>query len=180
MSEERQGAGGEVPRPADGRFEMLLSWSGLLVLVPVVVLLLAALGAFVYGAALFVRSLVDVVQHPFPVGNRIGLFLLVVDLFLIGATMLIASVGFYELFIGRVGTAGRDRRLPDWLVMRDLNDLKVRVIGMIVLVASVSFVEVVVDASRGAEVLETGAGTAVVVLALTAFVRFAGQGHGER
>ena len=36
-------------------------------------------------------------------------------------------------------------RLPGWLRMNDLNDLKARVISMIILVAAVTFVDVVVE-----------------------------------
>ena len=149
----------------------------MLIVIPVVVLLLASLGGFVYGAVVFVQSLRDVVRHPIPVGNKIGLFLLVVDLFLVGATLLIAAVGLYELFISRI-ESGSARRMPEWLEMHDLNDLKARVIAMIVLVASVSFAQAVVDFDSGREILELGGGIGIVVGALTIFVRFGS--HGER
>jgi uncharacterized membrane protein YqhA len=129
--------------PGSG-FERSLMLSRSLALIPVVVLTLAGAGAFVYGAALFVHSAAEIIVHPFPVGNKIGLFLLVVDLFLVGATMLIAAIGFYELFISRI-SAGRQHDLPDWLVMHDLDELKARVVSMLVLVAAASFVNVVVD-----------------------------------
>src|SRR5450755_1181808 len=95
------------PDPVPARWpgpglERSLVLSRSLVLIPVVVLTLAGAGAFVYGAALFVHSAAEIIGHPFPVGNKIGLFLLVVDLFLVGATMLIAAIGFYELFISHV------------------------------------------------------------------------------
>ncbi|HET6874675.1 MAG TPA: YqhA family protein [Acidimicrobiales bacterium] len=160
-------------------FEWGLALSRGLVVVPVVVLVLSALGAFAYGTDLFVNSVGDVIGHPLPVGNNIGLFLLVVDLFLIGATLLIAAVGFYELFISRVDLGTGVSRMPAWLEMRDLNDLKGRVIAMLVLVAAVSFVEVVVDFRNGLEVLELGAGVALVIGALTAFLRLSSQGRGE-
>lgn len=152
-----------------GWVERGLAASPWLVLIAVVVLVLAALGAFVYGADVFFGNIGEVVKRPLPVGSRIGLFLLVIDLFLVGATLLIGALGFYELFIGRHGPWG----LPRWLQMRDLNDLKARVIAMVVLVAAVSFVEVVVDIpTAGMEVLEVGGGVGFVVLALTVFLRF--------
>jgi uncharacterized membrane protein YqhA len=60
--------------------------------------------------------------------------------------------------------------------MRDLNDLKGRIIGMIVLVVSVSFVEVVVDAPSGRQALDLGAGIALVIVALSIFLRLGGHG----
>ena len=158
--------------------EAALALSRLLAIIPVVVLVVAALGAFVYGTVEFIHGVQGVATQPFPVGNRIGLFLLVIDLFLVGATLLIAGIGFYELFIGRIRPRGFVR-LPSWLEMHDLNDLKARVIAMIVLVAAVSFIEPLVDSNSSVQVLEYGGAVAVVIVALTVFLRFGGHG-GER
>ncbi|MGA2306383.1 MAG: YqhA family protein [Acidimicrobiales bacterium] len=155
--------------------ERFLAWSLRLAYIPLAVLLLAGLGAFVYGTALFVHSVGHVVDHPFPIRHQIGLFLEVIDLFLIGATLLISAVGFYELFIREIHRDG-STRIPTWLHMRDLNDLKSRVIAMIVLVVSVSFVELVVDSPSGQQVLDLGGGIAAVVVALTVFLRLGGHG----
>jgi uncharacterized membrane protein YqhA len=161
----------------DNGIERVLAESLRLVYIPVVVLLLAGLGAFVYGTAFFVHSVRYVVDHPFPVGKQIGLFLKDIDLFLIGATLLISAVGFYELFVREI-RLGPTTRVPEWLQMGDLNDLKGRVIGMIVLVASVTFVEVIVDAPTGRQALQLGIGIASVIVALTIFQRFSGHGNG--
>jgi uncharacterized membrane protein YqhA len=164
---------GSVP-PLEAGAERVLVGSLRLAFIPVVILLLAALGAFVYGTAVFIESSRMVVEHPFPVGHQIGLFLLDIDLFLIGATLLIAAVGFYELFI-RETHVGRVARLPGWLEMSDLNDLKGRVIAMIIMVLAVSFVEVAVDEPGGLQALELGGGVAVVIVALTAFIWVTGH-----
>jgi uncharacterized membrane protein YqhA len=164
-------------RPVDIKLERILAGSLRLAYIPIVVLLLAALGAFVYGTYIFVHSVRQITDHPIPVGHQIGEFLLDVDLFLIGATLLISAVGFYELFVREI-KFGKETRIPAWLEMRDLNDLKGRIIAMIVLVLSVSFAEVVVDAYSGRHALELGSGIALVIGALTVFVRFGG-GHGN-
>ena len=165
-TEGREGA----PVPWADRIERGLAGSLRLALVPVAVLLLAGLGAFVYGSVVFVDSIRHIVHDTFPVGHQIGLFLVVVDLFLIGATLLISAVGFYELFIREIHDE-RARDIPAWLQMRDLNDLKARVIAMIILVVSVTFAEVVVDSPSGRHVLDFGAGIALVVVSLTIFLR---------
>jgi uncharacterized membrane protein YqhA len=140
------------------------------------VLLLAGLGAFAYGTFLFVHSVRVIVDHPYPVGHHVGLFLLDIDLFLIGATMLISAVGFYELFIQEI-RQGSATPVPTWLQMADLNDLKGRVIAMVVLVASVSFVEVVVDAPSGRQALQLGIGIASVIVALSLFLYLGSRGE---
>jgi uncharacterized protein (TIGR00645 family) len=171
------------PDPPPGRLrwdngiERVLAGSLRLAYIPVVVLLLAGLGAFVYGTVFFVHAVRQIVDHPFPVGHQIGLFLKDIDLFLIGATLLISAVGFYELFVQEI-RLDHTTRVPQWLQMRDLNDLKGRVIAMIVLVASVTFVEVIVDAPTGHQALQLGIGIASVIVALTIFLRFSGHGNG--
>jgi uncharacterized membrane protein YqhA len=62
--------------------------------------------------------------------------------------------------------------LPGWLRMHDLNDLKARVISMIILVAAVTFVDVAVESKGELNTLYLGAAVAVVIAALTAFLRF--------
>jgi uncharacterized membrane protein YqhA len=170
-----------APEPAtrhgasrDDDVERLLAWSLRLAYIPVAVLLLAGLGAFVYGTALFISSVGHVADHPFPIRHQIGLFLEDIDLFLIGATLLISAVGFYELFIREIHRDG-STRIPTWLEMRDLNDLKARVIAMIVLVVSITFVEVVVDSPSGQHALDLGGGIAAVIVALTIFLRLGGH-----
>lgn len=153
-------------------FERGLHLSRALVLVPVVVLVIAAGAAFVYGAGLFIWALVEVIPHPYPVGHRIGLFLLIVDLFLVGATLLIAGIGLYELFISRVDVPGARSGMPRWLVMNDLNDLKARVVSMLILVAAVSFVDFIENFGGGVDILYLGGAIALVIAALTAFLRW--------
>ncbi len=159
-------------------FEIGLAAARIFVVVPVIVLVASALGAFAYGTDVFVQSIRHIVDRPFPVRSNIGLFLVVIDLFLIGATLLIAAIGFYELFVSRIDVRGSLTKIPGWLEMRDVNDLKARVIAMIVLVSAVSFVEVLVDnSSSGLRVLELGAAVAFTIGALTAFLRLSGRSH---
>ena len=100
MQSEPEGeeAGGESKgnvSPGNIGLERVLATSLRLAYIPVTVLLLAALGAFVYGTYFFIHSVRAIVDRPVPVGHQIGLFLVDVDLFLIGATLLISAVGFY-------------------------------------------------------------------------------------
>jgi uncharacterized membrane protein YqhA len=175
---ERADPNAESARPAGplgAGVERSLAASLYLAIIPVAILVLAALGAFVYGAAVFVHSVMDIARHPFPVGNQVGLFLLDIDLFLIGGTLLISAVGFYELFIREIRVDG-GTRIPAWLEMRDLNDLKGRVIAMIIMVLAVGFVELALDSHNGLQVLEIGGGVALVIVALTAFLRLTVHG----
>ncbi|HWF82273.1 MAG TPA: YqhA family protein [Streptosporangiaceae bacterium] len=154
------------------RFERLLAWSRLLALIPVIFLLLDAAGSFVYGADILVRTADGDIGEPARIGGRLGIFLIVADTFLVGATLMIAAFGFYELFVLRKDRARHTHWLPDWLQMRDLEDLKARVVSMLILVAAITFVDIAVESHDERGVLFLGLGMAVVIIALTAFLRF--------
>jgi uncharacterized membrane protein YqhA len=166
-----------TPSAIERGFNEGISITRVLMTVPVVVLVLSALSAFAYGTDVFVQAFREVVHHPLPVTDKVSYFLVIIDLFLIGATLLIAAIGLYELFV----RGGQPRRpgspLPQWLEMRDLNDLKARVVAMAVLLSATTFIEVLVDeAATGTYVLEVGGAVAVVIVALTLFLRY-GERH---
>ncbi len=91
-------------RPVQRGFERLLTLSRLLVLIPVVFLLLDAAGSFIYGTDILVRTATGVFGEPAHVGGRLGLFQIVMDTFLVGATLMIAAFGFYELLYSKAMT----------------------------------------------------------------------------
>jgi uncharacterized membrane protein YqhA len=169
------GAGGPVQRD----FERGLSLARLTVLLPVVVLVLSGVGAYVYGTAMAVHSVGDIADHPFYEHN-LRLFLIEIDLFLIGATLIIAAIGLYELFVARIDPVNSRRPMPDWLVMNDLNDLKARVISMIVLVSAVSFADVLLEFGNDTlKVLYLAAAVGIFIVALTLYLRFGSDNGGD-
>jgi uncharacterized membrane protein YqhA len=169
---------GRARRRLSAGAERTLTGSLWLALLPVAFLMLSALGSFVYGVVVLFNTVDQVARHPFPAAHHIGSLLLEFDLFLIGSTALISAIGFYELFIGDIRRDGRDV-LPGWLAMHDLNELKSRVVSMIVLVLAVTFVEQLVGSAAGLQILEVGAGVAVVILGLTAFQRWGTHTRGN-
>jgi uncharacterized membrane protein YqhA len=70
--------------------------------------------------------------------------------------------------------------MPDWLVMNDLNDLKARVISMIILVVAVTFTDVLLEFPRNElELLYLAVGVAVFILALTIYLKFGSDNGGD-
>lgn len=160
-------------------FERGLSLAQLTVVLPVVVLALSGVGAYVYGAVYAVHSVADIADQPWAAHN-LRLFLTEIDLFLIGATLLIAAIGLYELFVARIDPASARRSLPAWLEMNDLNDLKARVIAMIILVVAVTFTDVLLEFDKATlDVLYLAAGVALFILALTIYLRFSSSQNGN-
>jgi uncharacterized membrane protein YqhA len=165
----------DVPR-IQQRFERLLARSRLLILLPVIMLLIIAAGTFVYGAVIFFASITGYLHDPARVGGKLSHFLIVEDLFLVGVTLMISAFGFYGLFVIRGERREAQYWLPQWLRMRDLEDLKARVVSMVILVAAMTFVDVVVEFQGDLEVFYLGIGVSLVIVALTAFLRFGRQG----
>jgi uncharacterized membrane protein YqhA len=179
MADAPGGDGGDRQRRLEDRFERVLSLSRIMVIIPVIVLLLSSLASFAYGTDVFVRSVPGIVEDSHLTSRNLGFLLLLTDLFLVGATLMISAFGLYELFISRIEGGPPGMRLPKWLRMNDLNDLKARVISMIILVAGVSFVDVVVEFKNELDTFYLGAGVAVVIVALTAFLRFGRPESGD-
>jgi uncharacterized membrane protein YqhA len=165
--------------PPLGRgFAWTILTARLLVLFPVVVLVLSGLAAFIYGGAYFLYAVVHVSEHPFPVKDNLGVFLIDLDLFLIGATLLLIAVGFYGLALSG-GSDDRRGDVPEWLDVRNLDDMKTRIMSMLTLIAVTSFVDVVVDFHGGRDILYLGVAIALVIVAITAFLRFAVAARGR-
>lgn len=84
----------------------------------------------------------------------------VIDLFLLGTVLYIVALGLYELFI--------DDRLtmPSWLVITDLDGLKARLIGVIIVLLAVTFLAYVVSWNGSANILALGLAVGIVLFAL--------------
>jgi len=161
---------------AQRRFEHGLALSRLLILIPVVFLLIDAAGSFIYGGVIFGLTVTEIIDDPRKIAGVIGRFLVVMDTYLVGATLLIAAFGFYWLFIGQ--RAGNGYVLPRWLKMRDLDDLKARVVSMLILVAATTLVDTAIETHNEKGVFWMGLGIGAVIAALTAFLKF-GRHSGE-
>lgn len=175
MTAPAESPGSPLPRAA-GRLALMVRLTRIAVLIPAAVLAIAGCAAFVYGSVYFLHGVVVVSEHPFPVKGNLGLFLIDLDLFLIGATLLLIAVGFAELSLAGDDTA-EQQIVPAWLNVRDLDDMKVRIMAMLTLIAVTSFVDVVVDFHGGRDIFWFGAAIALVIGAMTAFLRF---GHVAR
>jgi uncharacterized membrane protein YqhA len=88
----------------------------------------------------------------------------VVDLFLLGFSVLIASVGIYELFVGVLPN------MPDWLRMEDLDSLKGVLVKTVIVVLSISFMGRAVTWDGQESLLDYGIAIGAVVAALTFFL----------
>jgi uncharacterized membrane protein YqhA len=143
-----------------------ITWTRFLIYIPVVALFTGAVALVLVGgfetAWAVYRALFDG-----SVSEKETLvdFISLADLFLLATVLYIIALGLYELFID-------DRLpLPQWLVVNDLNDLKEKLTGVVVVVLAVFFLGFVVKATDPMLVLWEGLGIASIILALSVFLR---------
>jgi uncharacterized membrane protein YqhA len=130
--------------------------------------MLAATGLFVYSAIDLLRLL----QEAFSAGKVsakgakelvVG-SIQVVDQFLLGTVLYIIALGLYELFIDDT------LKLPAWLEVHNLDDLKGKLTGVVILVLGVLFLGKAVNWEGEENILPFGVAVAAVIAALTYFL----------
>ena len=87
-----------------------------------------------------------------------------VDLVLLATVLYVVAAGLYELFIDS------DLDLPPWLKIEDIDDLKHKLIGVVVTVIGVVFMGNILSWNGDGSILPLGLGVAAVVLALSYFL----------
>ena len=85
------------------------------------------------------------------------------DIILIAAALLIIGIGLYALFVGRV------ENLPHWLDITSLDDLKDKLVSVVVAVLAVNFFTRVVEWQGGVDILYLGGGIGIVIGSLALF-----------
>ena len=143
----------------------ILEKSRYLAIVGVISLLVAAVAAFAWGTLKTAGTVMLVIES---MGKDPAItieFIEIVDSFLIATAILIFTVSLYELFIGEIN-------VPEWMLARNLSELKTKLSSMVVLVMGVKFLEKLLDAKNTNELLQTGVAIAIVSAVLIAFGYF--------
>ncbi len=159
------------PAPG-GPLLRLLGASRYLIILAVLSTLAAGTALLVYGTVETFSILQGLVTATGASKGAKGLILSVIeltDLFLLATVLYVIAIGLFELFID-------DRLdLPNWLEIHDLNDLKEKLIGVIIVVLAVLFLGQVATWDGVRDLLGYGTATALVIAALTWFVSQKGK-----
>ncbi|MGA1842179.1 MAG: YqhA family protein [bacterium] len=89
---------------------------------------------------------------------------------LIGVILFICAVGLYFLF-------WKDINVPHWLQFTDVNQLKEKLIGIIVTVLGVTFLEHTLEWSNPNETLMYGAAISMIIIVLVVYMKVLTAGH---
>jgi uncharacterized membrane protein YqhA len=141
----------------------LLGLTRYAVFVPALASILGALILMAQGSIEMVRVAFASFSNGSMLKDTIVEVLTAVDAILLGTVLLVIGYGLYELFIDP------ELEVPAWLRVRNLDDLKSKLIGVVVAIIAVVFVGVFVDSKRAADVISYGVGAGALVLGLAIF-----------
>ena len=131
--------------------------------IPAIASVLGALLLMVQGSVAMIQVIIDFITDGTKLKLTIVEVLTAVDAILLGTVLLVIGHGLYELFIDE------DLSVPTWLQVHDLDDLKSKLIGVVVAIIAVIFVGVYVDANRADDVISYGVGAGALVVGLAIF-----------
>lgn len=117
----------------------------------------------VIGVLDVVQAIVKLVNVEVPTKDSVVSILTAVDTLLLATVLLVIGYGLYELFVDS------SVNLPPWLEIRSLDDLKAKLIGVVVAIIAVVFLGYLVDSTEASDVMYIGAGAGAVVIGLAAF-----------
>ena len=141
----------------------LLSMTRYAVVVPALASILGALLLMAQGSIEMVMVVIDAISNEFSLKESIVDVLTAIDAILLGTVLLVIGYGIYELFIDA------EIDVPTWLRVDDLDDLKSKLIGVVVAIIAVVFVGVFVDSNRADDVISYGVGAGALVVGLAIF-----------
>lgn len=133
------------------------------VIVPALAAILGALLLMAQGSIAMVTAIIGSVTGRTYLKDTIVEVLTAVDAILLGTVLLVIGYGLYELFVDN------NIQVPEWLQVRDLDDLKSKLIGVVVAIIAVIFVGVFVDSNRAADIVSYGVGAGALVTGLAIF-----------
>lgn len=141
----------------------IFEWSRYVVVAPALgaligALVLYAIGLWEIGAAVYQLVSLDIALK-----ESIVSVLTAVDTLLLATVLMVIGYGLYELFVDD------SVQLPAWLQIRSLDDLKAKLIGVVVAVIAVVFLGQLVEGSDPQATMYFGIGSGAIVLALAAF-----------
>jgi uncharacterized membrane protein YqhA len=141
----------------------LMSVTRYVVFVPAIASIIGALLLMAQGSYAMVMAVIDTITESYALKETIVEVLTAVDAILLGTVLLVIGYGLYELFIDA------ELDVPLWLRVNNLDDLKSKLIGVVVAIIAVVFVGVFVDSNRTEDVIAYGVGAGALVAGLAIF-----------
>jgi len=141
----------------------ILGLTRYVVFIPAIASIFGAILLMGQGSWAILQVVFDALSNEYGLKETIVEVLTAVDAILLGTVLLVIGYGLYELFIDT------EIEVPLWLRVEDLDDLKSKLIGVVVAILAVVFVGVFVDSNRSDDVISYGVGAGALVVGLAIF-----------
>lgn len=143
----------------------ILGSSRFLIAIAVLGAYLAAATIIIYGGFFLAHIIIKAIAHP-DLSPGAGRYLELeciemIDIFLLGTAFYITAIGLYELFIDRSIAS------DSWLHVENLDDLKDKLLGVIIVVLSVTFLEQIINWDGKTNILSLGLADALIIGVIT-------------
>ncbi|MEP6900939.1 MAG: YqhA family protein [Actinomycetota bacterium] len=125
-------------------------------------MLAAAITSIYLGVVKTFQLLQTAFLHPAEAEPTLYILFEALDSFLIATALIVIAIALYELFIGEL-------EVPDWMLVKDLTELKAKFTFVIIPVMAVKFVQKILKYDNAADVLYYGTAISLVAIALTVF-----------
>ena len=166
---------GKIGSKPKAMMEKILSKGRYLLIVAVLGSYLTAAIIILYTGAFIIHIIIELILHPnLSTGSARQLTfdcIEAIDVFLLGTAFYIVAFGLYELFISHHAST------PNSLGVKSLEDLKAKLLGVIIVVLSVFFLEQVINWDGKRDILALGIAEALVIGAIALTIKLQGHEH---
>lgn len=146
-------------------FHRTVALTRLIIMVPVISTFAGSVTLVGIGAYRTVLTMIQVVSGTVDEKAALVKFITLADLFLLSTVLYVVAIGLYELFVDD------NLPLPEWLQVHSLEDLKEKLIGVVVVALAVFFLGQVVSGIEAVNAAALGIGTAAAVASLAYFTK---------
>lgn len=137
-----------------------------IIILPVIATMFAALALMIYGVGQTWHFVSGLFFDEHRISGETALLhaIEIVDLFLLATVVQVVSLGLYQLYFKQ------DLAVPKWLKIDTLDDLKSKLVGVVITVMAVFFLGQALTQTGGPNILYLGGAVGIVIAALTYFL----------
>lgn len=150
------------------------AWTRFVVVGPVIGLFVAAIALVIVAGIDAVEVILGTIGSRLETKEIVVEFIEIADVFLLAIVLYLIALGLFSLFVD-------DRLpLPEWLEFHHLDDLKEKLVSVVIVVLGVNFLGKVIEGYDYQSLMYLGIGVAAVIGTMTYFVsRVLGHGKGK-